>query len=175
MKPSVYTQIYQGGLLILKLGKEDLIKSDFWLLPLKKNRKKIWVVPWEVRTYPKPKKVSTKRAWHYLNVSMKDEDALKSHPKGLPWWSDAGCTSLIPNQGDRIPHASWSRSQGLEQKQYCNKFNKDFKNKKNLKVIPNLKQLNENYAHYKEYLFPPKESHPVFSAEIILFLPFGTR
>ena len=29
MKPSVYTQIYQDGLLILKLGKEDLIKSDF--------------------------------------------------------------------------------------------------------------------------------------------------
>ena len=27
----------------------------------------------------------------------------------------------------KIPHASWPKRQNLEQKQYCNKFNKDFK------------------------------------------------
>ena len=28
----------------------------------------------------------------------------------------------------RFPHASWPKHQNIKQKQYCNKFNKDFKN-----------------------------------------------
>ena len=43
----------------------------------------------------------------------------------------------IPGLGARIPHASWPKKQNIKQKQYCNKFNKDFKNgphqKKSLK------------------------------------------
>ena len=34
----------------------------------------------------------------------------------------------IPGQEAEIPHTSWPKSQNIKQKQYCNKFNKDFKN-----------------------------------------------
>ena len=51
--------------------------------------------------------------------------------------SSAGGVGSIPGQGDRIPHASRPKNRNIKQKQYCNKFNKDFKNgplqKKNLK------------------------------------------
>ena len=46
--------------------------------------------------------------------------------KTLP--SNAGRVGLIPGQGARIPQASRPKSQNVKQKQYCNKFNKDFKN-----------------------------------------------
>ena len=43
--------------------------------------------------------------------------------------SCAGGVGLIPGWGDKIPHASWPKSQNLKkQDQYCNRFNKDFKN-----------------------------------------------
>ena len=41
---------------------------------------------------------------------------------------NAGDAGLIPNQGAKIPHASQSKTQNIKQKQYCNKFSKDFKN-----------------------------------------------
>ena len=34
----------------------------------------------------------------------------------------------IPGQEAKILHASWSKNQNLKQKQYYNKFNKDFIN-----------------------------------------------
>ena len=36
----------------------------------------------------------------------------------------------IPSWGTKIPHASWPKKKKkiAKQKQYCNKFNKDFKN-----------------------------------------------
>ena len=34
----------------------------------------------------------------------------------------------IPGQGAKIPHASGPKNQNIKQKQYCNKFYKDFKN-----------------------------------------------
>ena len=47
-----------------------------------------------------------------------------------------GPGAKIPHPGAKIPHASWPKNQGIEQRQYCNKFYKDFKNgphqKKNL-------------------------------------------
>ena len=53
--------------------------------------------------------------------------------------SSAGGAASIPGQGAKIPHALWPKIQNIKQKQYCNKFNKDFKNdphqKKNLKKI----------------------------------------
>ena len=54
--------------------------------------------------------------------------------------SSAGGMGLIPSQGAKIPHASWPKNQNIKQKQYCNKFNKDFKNgphekKKTLKKL----------------------------------------
>ena len=45
--------------------------------------------------------------------------------------------------GTKIPHASWSKSQNIKLKQYCNKFNKDLKKdscqKKKTKTNNNLK------------------------------------
>ena len=38
-----------------------------------------------------------------------------------------GC-GFDPSQGAKIPHASQPKNQNIKQKQYCNKFNKDFKN-----------------------------------------------
>ena len=50
--------------------------------------------------------------------------------KTLP--SNAGDASSIPGEGDKIPHASGPEKknktkQNINQKQYCNKFNKDKK------------------------------------------------
>ena len=38
----------------------------------------------------------------------------------------AGGESLIPHWGPKIPSALWPKNQNIKQKQYCNKFNKDF-------------------------------------------------
>ena len=55
--------------------------------------------------------------------------------KTLP--SSAGVVGSISGQGAKIPHASQPKNQkNIKQKQYYNKFNKDFKNspqQKNLK------------------------------------------
>ena len=48
--------------------------------------------------------------------------------------SDAAGAGLIPVQGAKIPHASGSKNQNIKQKQYCNKFNKDFKNGPHQKI-----------------------------------------
>ena len=42
--------------------------------------------------------------------------------------SNAVGAGLIPGQGAKIPYASRPKSQNIKQKEYCNKFNKDFKN-----------------------------------------------
>ena len=36
-------------------------------------------------------------------------------------------SNSIPGWGAKIPHASWTKTQSIEQKHYSNKFNKDFK------------------------------------------------
>ena len=43
--------------------------------------------------------------------------------------SNAGGVGSIPGQEAKIPHALQPKSQNIKQKQYCNKFNKDFKKK----------------------------------------------
>ena len=48
----------------------------------------------------------------------------------------------MPGWGAKIPHASWPKNQNIKQKQYFNKFNKDFKNgpqKKNIEKSVNAK------------------------------------
>ena len=42
--------------------------------------------------------------------------------------SNAGVAGLIPGWGAKIPRALWPKNQTIKEKQYCNKFNKDFKN-----------------------------------------------
>ena len=46
--------------------------------------------------------------------------------KTLP--SNAGGVGLIPGLGTKTPHAVRPKKQNIKQKQYCNKFNQDFKN-----------------------------------------------
>ena len=47
--------------------------------------------------------------------------------KTLP--PNAGSVGSIPGQGTKIPHASQGqKKQNIKKRQYCNKFNKDFKN-----------------------------------------------
>ena len=42
--------------------------------------------------------------------------------------SNAEGVGSIPGQGARIPHALGPKNGNIKQKQYCNKFNKGFKN-----------------------------------------------
>ena len=49
--------------------------------------------------------------------------------------SNAGGVGLIPTQGAKIPHAPWPKNQSIKQKQYCHKFNEDFKNGPHQKKI----------------------------------------
>ena len=42
--------------------------------------------------------------------------------------SNAGGAGSIPGWGAKISHASRPKDKTIKQKQYCNKFNKDFKN-----------------------------------------------
>ena len=62
----------------------------------------------------------------------------------------------IPGQGTKIPHASWPKKKKPQiptnEKQYCNKFNKDFKkvhvkktNKKNLMMFGGIR--GEGYCY----------------------------
>ena len=52
--------------------------------------------------------------------------------KTLP--SNAGDAGLIPGWGAEMPHASQPKNQNIQQKQYCNKFNKDFLRKKSMNI-----------------------------------------
>ena len=61
--------------------------------------------------------------------------------KTLP--SNAGNTDSIPGWGSEIPHASCPKNQNVKQKEYCNKFNEDFKtgprqNRKKERNQPNV-------------------------------------
>ena len=42
--------------------------------------------------------------------------------------ANAGGTGSILGWGPKIPHGLWPKNQNVKLKQYCSKFNKDFKN-----------------------------------------------
>ena len=42
--------------------------------------------------------------------------------------SNAGDVGSILSRGVKITHAWWPKNQNIKRKQYCNTFNKDFKN-----------------------------------------------
>ena len=71
--------------------------------------------------------------------------------------SNAGGAGSIPSQGAKIPHASGPKNQNIKQKQYCNKFNKDFKNgpyqKKKKKTISNTFLIYETCRIISALLF----------------------
>ena len=43
---------------------------------------------------------------------------------------NVGDAGLISGQGAKISYALWPKNQDIRQKQYCNRFNKDFSNEK---------------------------------------------
>ena len=45
----------------------------------------------------------------------------------------------IPGRGAKIPHVSGPKNQNIKQKQYCNKFNKDFKNDPHKRILKKKK------------------------------------
>ena len=68
--------------------------------------------------------------------------------KTLP--SNAEGVGSIPGRGAKIPHASGPKNQNIKQKQYCNKFNKDFKKK--------LKKKKQNSNSKEEELRDPHQN-----------------
>ena len=56
--------------------------------------------------------------------------------------SNAGGAGSISGRGAKITHARGQKNKNIEQKQYCNKFNKDFKNCPRQKKKKNLKKKN---------------------------------
>ena len=53
-----------------------------------------------------------------------------------------GFGGSTPGQGTKIPCASQPKKQNIKQKQYCNKFKKDFKNGPYQKILKKNKQGN---------------------------------
>ena len=54
--------------------------------------------------------------------------------------SNAGGVGSILGWGAKISHASGPKNQNIKQKQYCNKFNKDFKNGPHQKILKKKKK-----------------------------------
>ena len=53
-----------------------------------------------------------------------------------------GVGDSTPGQGTKIPYASQQKKQNIKQRQYCNKFKKDFKNSPYQKICKKNKQGN---------------------------------
>ena len=51
------------------------------------------------------------------------------------WPFNAKDAGSIPGQEAKTPHTSRPKNQNIKQKQYCNKFSKDFKNGPRQKII----------------------------------------
>ena len=54
--------------------------------------------------------------------------------------SGAEGVGSISGRGAKIPHALWPKNQNIKQKQYCNRFNKDFKNGPHQKILKKKKK-----------------------------------
>ena len=65
----------------------------------------------------------------YENRDFPRDTVVKTSP------SNAGGAGLIPGRETKIPHALQPKNQNIEQKQYCNKFNKDFKHGPHQKIF----------------------------------------
>ena len=68
-----------------------------------------------------------KNIWKFLHIKSTSGEFLGG-PVGETSPSNAGDMGLTPGWGAKIPHASWPKYQNINQKQYCHKFNKDFRN-----------------------------------------------
>ena len=82
--------------------------------------------------------------------------------------SNAGGAGSIPGRGPGIPHGLRPGSQGIEQRQYCNKFNRDFKNDphQKKKILKKRKEISggfpgwcsgwESVCQCREHGFEPR-------------------
>ena len=73
---------------------------------------------------------------------------------------NAGGVGSIPGRGAKIPCASGPKNQNIKQKQYCNKFNKDFKNGPYQKNLEKKKRIT-NLA-YKEAMSRRSSQQPTY-------------
>ena len=64
---------------------------------------------------------------------------------------NVGDANSISGQGAKISHASWPKNQNIRQKQYCNKFNKDFSKEK--KKMGTLFWKNYNFLKFDSLNF----------------------
>ena len=71
--------------------------------------------------------------------------------------SKAGDAGLVPDQEAKIPRALGPRNQNIKQKQYCNKFNKDF-----LKMVHITKKFlkREPFAENVSFAYWVKSKSP---------------
>ena len=61
--------------------------------------------------------------------------------------SNAGGVGSIPCWGTKMPCDLWQKKQNIRQKQYCNKFNKDFKM---IHIEKNLKKKEQKMRKIKK-------------------------
>ena len=85
-------------------------------------------------------------------INIQCESTFKKQKENIPSSSVvktspsiAGCAALIRDQEANIPHALWPKNQNIKQKQYCNKFNIDFKNDPQQQSIKKKKKQKEIY------------------------------
>ena len=86
---------------------------------------------WAIILNQKIAKQVTSWASQLPHFSFLINEGLQIFPGGpvvntLP--SNAGGVGWIPGWGVKMPHTSGPKTRNIKQKQYCNKFNKDFKN-----------------------------------------------
>ena len=82
----------------------------------------------------------------YLKKKCRDFQWFKTLP------SNVGGAGSIPGRGAKILHASLPKNQNIKQKQYCNKFNKNFKNGPHQKNLKKKKEKNLLYSTGKSIL-----------------------
>ena len=76
-----------------------------------------------------------RRKWGFRS-SLAVQQVVKTSP------SSAGGKGSITDWGAKIPHALWPKKQDIKQTQYCNKFNKNFKNGSHQKIFKTKKKKN---------------------------------
>ena len=80
-----------------------------------------------------------------LHRDFPDGPMVKTSP------SSARGVNLIPGLGAKIPYALWpkkKKTQNIKQKQYCNRFNKDFKNGRMMPLSPDNFSLTPRTCDY---------------------------
>ena len=87
----------------------------------------------------------------------------KMQNPGLPWRS-ISYAGPTPGQGAKIPPALGLKSQIIKQKQYCNKFNKDFKNGPHQKEKKSWRKSKSRFSPHFIFLFLP---HHAFFAFLV--------